>query len=549
MVRDSQNLADESPLPSNLLSTAPSGARSAFALSADLEVEPLPNFELRSVSIPPGAAVELLQHFERYYFPYATFIRPIKSLARFVMDSPLLFWTMILMASQHHDKYSHLYQNLFVSHQDLLVPLSNTAIRSLEDVHAILLLCIWPIPKRRILHDPSWAYIGIAVNSCMVLNCHTPLAQKQTAPKGTDLSGIVDAQTQCLTWLACFSVGTQIAIFRGFVPPISSFHQLKHVRKAIDQLKHRLSQENQACFAICEIVCNYTISLEDVKDPIAHLSLTNTFDSSLDSIKQTFLTQWTSELGIQLHMAKLNLYATSALLHLQVDSQADGQNLINRETVFLRGLESATTVIHYMKNIASIQGSEDQPPAGKLPFVPIHLFSSLFFSAIFLFRIFVCLKPLSPAHTERAIQGMIDARSILQVLPYHRSLARAARLIGKLVENAQTLGAASGHWSLTELTVTNRLGASILWDTFARMQAKATLERKNAIGDLVDTQKMRLIGRDPLPPAPEMKYRLQNSAGEPLVAMTAIEDQEMDLWGSWSVGLDDFGFDFDQHRL
>lgn len=484
-------------------------------------------------------------------------------MARFFAESSLLFWTIVLIASQHHDKYSHLYEDLFFPHQELLAPLSHTAIGSIENVHAILLLCLWPIPKRRLLHDPSWTYIGIAVNSCMAFNCHTPLAPKRTLLGKADFSGGLDVQTRCLTWLGCFSVGTwcvaplrlflthaetasRIATFLGLVPPISSFHQLKYVRKAIDQLNGFLSHENQASLAICEIMCNYSVSLEDVEDPGVHISLTDAFDGSLDAVKKTYLAHWTLELGVELQTAKLNLYAACALLPLQNNSLADGQNLINRQTLFLRGLESAAILIDHMKNMALLPDSEGKSLAGKLPFLPMHFFSSLFFSAVFLFRMLVYLQPLSHAHIAHAIQSMLDAQSIFQLLPYHRTLARAARLIGKLVEKAQTAGVAGNHWPLANLAISNRLGASILWGTLAQIRLTANLKRSNDKGEA--TLQMRLIGPDPLPPSPEMKLRLQDAGVAP-IGTTATEEQELDSWDSCAVDWDDFGFGFDQQRL
>lgn len=341
-------------------------------------------------------------------------------------------------------------------------------------------------------------------------------------------------------------VVSSIATFLGFIPPISSYHQLKYVRKVIDQLKGFLSHENQASLVICEIMCNYNVSLEDVEDPGAHISLTNTFDGTLDTVKQTYLAQWTPKLDVQLQIAKLNLYATSALLPLQNSSLADAQNLINRQTLFLRGLESATTLINHMKDMGLLPNLKGQSPAGKIPFLPKHFFSSLFFSAVFLFRIFVFLQPLNHDHTARAIQGMLDAQSTFQLLPHHRDLARAARLIGKLIEKAQTAGVAGSHWPLAELIITNRLGASILWDTFAQMRVTANLERSNSEGEA--TQVMRLIGPDPLPLAPEMKLRLQN-AGVTLTRTTPTKEQGLDSWTSWDVDLDNFEFDLDQQML
>lgn len=339
---------------------------------------------------------------------------------------------------------------------------------------------------------------------------------------------------------------SRIATFLGFAPPISSFPQLKHVRKAVDQLNGLLSHENRASLAICEIVCNYSVSLEDVEDQGAHISLTNAFDGSLDTIKQTYLAHWTPELDIQLQIAKLNLYAASALLRFQRNSLTDTQHLINREALFLRGLESAMTLIKHMKNMAVSSYCEGQYPAGKLTFLPMHFFTSLFFCTAFLFRIFVYHQPLGHTHTTRAIQGMLDAQSIFQLLPLHRGFARAAMLIGKFVEKAEPTDPAGSHSLLPELIITNRLGASVLWDTFAQMRLNANPERSN--GGRGNTKKRRIVGLDPLPPAPEMKRRIQKCREE-LIRIPIAEEQEANSWAFGDIDLDGFGFDFNQQIL
>jgi len=136
----------------------------------------------------------------------------VESIARLASESPLLFWTISLIASQHHETYNHLYKDLFYPHSQLLANTLNTAIRSLRRIHVLLLLCLWPIPQRRIFRDPSWMYIGVAVNSCMTLNCHNPLPRNLDVPRWFNLSEYVDIRTQYLTWLACFAIGTQCVL-------------------------------------------------------------------------------------------------------------------------------------------------------------------------------------------------------------------------------------------------------------------------------------------------------------------------------------------------
>lgn len=51
------------------------------------------------------------------------------------------------------------------------------AIQKLDVVHALILLCMWPVPKLRNAYDPSWNYIGLAIQAASSLNCHSPIAK------------------------------------------------------------------------------------------------------------------------------------------------------------------------------------------------------------------------------------------------------------------------------------------------------------------------------------------------------------------------------------
>lgn len=493
--------------------------------------------------------------FERHYYPHAIFLAPVASPARLVLESPLLFWTIVLIASQNHEKHNHLYEDLFVPHQGLLTSVLNNAIRSLGTVHALLLLCLWPIPRRRMLLDPSWTYIAIAVNGCTALNCHRPLPRRPNVPKWVDLCRGTDAKIQSLTWLACFSIGTRcvscfiyvarsnsesrIATFLGFMPPISSPNQLKFVRKAIDQLDDSLSHEHRASLAIDEIVCHYNIALEAIEDAAAYLPLTDVFDDNLDAVKQTHRVHWSSELDVHLQTAKLYLYAASAILPLQSNSSRDAETHITRQTLSLRGFNAATTLISTLKALAVSPPGCSSP--SKLSFFPKPFFTGLFFSAVFLFRLIVFFQPTSHAQTARAIQGMADAQFVFQLLPHHRDHARGAKLISKLVEKAESRDASTSHFLSGELVVTNRLGASLLWDTFARIHVGA---QNNGDGKAI--KGASLVGHDTLPLWPEMKSSAENDQLLLNGGMATASEHEAESWAFWNGNLDDFAFGFDE---
>ena len=96
--------------------------------------------------------------------------------------------------------------------ETLLAPIVQIAIQDIETIHTLLLLALWPVPKRRQMHDPAGNYIALATNAAMHLNCHSPLIPGSEASQwkgfGDKAGSEVSQETQAMTWLACFVMGT-----------------------------------------------------------------------------------------------------------------------------------------------------------------------------------------------------------------------------------------------------------------------------------------------------------------------------------------------------
>lgn len=146
-----------------------------------------------------------------HYHPYSIYIRPCFSLSDLLTRSPLLFWTIILVASQDQAEFSAVYEQVIAEHESLLSPILQRAIQQIETIHALLLLCMWPIPQSRHFYNPAWNYIGLAINAAMQLNCHSPLgpASKTYGWKGLGHTAVneLSITDQSRTWLGCFWVG------------------------------------------------------------------------------------------------------------------------------------------------------------------------------------------------------------------------------------------------------------------------------------------------------------------------------------------------------
>lgn len=170
--------------------------------------------------------------FDSYYRPHAKFLRPIRtSLSEYSQSSPHLFWTIILCSCQMHPKHAHMYSSIVTEHE---VMLSATVLRApltIEMMHALLCLCLWPVPKLRLWQDLSWGYMGLVVNSAMQLNCHLPSnpllnihlrrnASRRALPN-------IDAAVRNTTWLACFDLSTRYVGLQ-LLPCVTSLRSAAH---------------------------------------------------------------------------------------------------------------------------------------------------------------------------------------------------------------------------------------------------------------------------------------------------------------------------------
>jgi hypothetical protein len=343
--------------------------------------------------------------------------------------------------------------------------------------------------------------------------------------------------------------------------PISSYHDLKNVRRAMERLDSMdmLSPTCRASAAINEIICNYSAALDDIEENTQggaeqRFALTQTYDGNL-SMTRTILmakasngTVWTAEVDIIFQFARLNLYAHALIGFLpatgdmeaaEEEDDNDLQTAVNRQIILFRGVEAALVLISQFRSIqhnmplsppsscsASTsrhttqqhqqqQQQQQHTQSNPLLYYPRHFFEKLFFTAMFLFRALMLDNGLAtPSHRTMALQGIRDTHEFYLLIPQSREFARAARWVEALIEKAarhereqstptattslfaaaaasteasiltppgmptttaRTAGKSSNSSSGSEnrlagLLVTNRLGASIVWDTNVQLR-------------------------------------------------------------------------------
>ena len=331
----------------------------------------------------------------------------------------------------------------------------------------------------------------------------------------------------------------------GFVPPLSSHHQIKHVKKAIEQLDRLIRPEDRASLAICEAICNFSILLEEIEDTLAHFSLTRTFISNVDNIKQSYSAHWTPELDIQSQYVKLQFYAVATFPPLQDPFQENFQNDADRESLLFSGLQSACSLINNMKDISLRATVDGQYHAGRLTFYPRYFFTNLFFSAIFLFRILIENRPIVQEHRPLAIQGISTAHELFRLVPCDRDVARATRLLQEVLNKIGSSEAWPDNLSSSQLIITNRLGASLLWDTIFRLRLRGRGNDTSRPQSVEQIQMRREIRNNTLPLAPEMRAQLPNAQTQTPTVSFAEDLTLPDLF-FWDAYMDNPGLELGQ---
>ncbi|KAF4336667.1 glycosyl transferase [Fusarium beomiforme] len=337
----------------------------------------------------------------------------------------------MLCSSQMHDKHAHLYPAMVTEYEAIFSGIYMRGPLTIEMMHSLLCLCLWPIPQLRLWQDPSWGYIGLVVNAAMQLNCH--------------------------------------------LPP--------------NPLVHAQLRQNASRRAMPVI----DAALDMITDHGLHSSQTQNFINELEMLKGSNQHTWSPEAEINLQGAKLYLYAMTLLLPVPDEPVEALQAISNRDTMLQNGLMSASALISKMlcRSREQIAPSPEIFTCS-IAFWPKTQITYLFYASTFIFRVLLSHSNLTRQDRTLAMSRLADAQTVFKMEPPHPDRTRAALLIQRLIEvvHAYTMEDESGsHVEALpprDLLVTGRLGASVMFDAILRSvhyRRRKAQRRKNCSAD------------------------------------------------------------------
>ena len=115
--------------------------------------------------------VLLCRYFEHFH-PYFPVVRS-RDPDSCYKTGPILFWAIIATACRRYAKKEGIFQFLVdMLPSEIWAAAAQPPLRQ-PTINAILLLVAWPQPSIRFMSDPSYIFLGIALNSCLSLGLHT----------------------------------------------------------------------------------------------------------------------------------------------------------------------------------------------------------------------------------------------------------------------------------------------------------------------------------------------------------------------------------------
>lgn len=173
---------------------------------------------LRSGLITIDEARKLIQIYWDYMNLSVSLLDPvIYTMEYLVVHSPFLFTVICGIASRFYTEKPGLYQKAM--HFARLA--AGTALiggqKSVDVVHAYILLALYPVPSRKWEDDRSWIYLGVAIRIAMDLNLHHPVTAK---PRDEMHARVMLNRTRA--WLNCFNLDRSTGSQYGKGPIISN---------------------------------------------------------------------------------------------------------------------------------------------------------------------------------------------------------------------------------------------------------------------------------------------------------------------------------------
>lgn len=221
--------------------------------------------ELDSVRLTDESINHLFAQFFQYHHPFLPFLDPVQTPDQYFDQSPLLFWTIIAVASRRYTADPGLLSSLST-------PLTTLLWRTVADipnnyfvVKALCLLCAWPFPTSTTSMDPTHILVGLMMKTATGIGLHRPNHTQDFSRVSVELNR-EQVHDRVTTWAVCNIVSQSCAT--GYGQPASTLYDFTLAVRPGEHGPFTLSPELEA-----------RLQIERLCDKVSKEMYSNAFDA------------------------------------------------------------------------------------------------------------------------------------------------------------------------------------------------------------------------------------------------------------------------------
>lgn len=326
----------------------------------------------------------------------------------------------------------------------------------------------------------------------------------------------------------------RLCAHHGLPPPICPPQHTRSLKRAQTTAAEYLTSEEKVQNQLSDIFCDAQIHLEAIEDINAQYSVLETYQSRLESVKNSFNQNWSWDLELAYQAVRIYVLGIGLLPDI---SHSDQQAITYRQLILQKCLDAASSYIQIIMNMSYQPASGSRYPSGILTFYPKHYFTTLMAAAAYIFRFLIDSQHINKSQQSLCMTRLTEAHKIFQSFPDHRDAVRGCIQIELLVNCLR-----SNIRPSSIIVVKHRLGASVVLDaSFRAAQQRNTDSVSGATPPVASWNTMNDYYAYRLPVAPEQKVV------SPPDQQQQYQQQEQSWQGSdialgiWDTYANDFG--------
>ncbi|TVY92933.1 Regulatory protein, partial [Lachnellula willkommii] len=403
--------------------------------------------------------------------------------------SPVLFWTITMIACRWHVSLSYLYDSLLEPYRSLLGRILIEPIHSIESIQAIALRCFWPLSVPRQIDDPSWNYCGLLTNAAMKMGLNKAQRDFQaTPPKST--VGI-----RILTWIAC----VQANCANGWTSGVAVSAEVLTKFTIAPSLPTKVERGFALKVQIMQKTENSCSTLTSLRENLSSWAFVQSQCRDLDTLRDAYGNEelWTVEMDVLAFGGQLRLYMLQLERgeRLQNVSQAVGdQDNASSQLSFINlAYMTATQLVHsFSTMLEGARRHDNTDIRSPQRHFPKHYFGLLLLAMAFLFKVKVFHAQEVTSSQSRTDTSL---RTVYEILSSWSGgeldePGRAIRLMDVLARNEKEL-----ELRLKESTSEGRQGLAILDNLIST--AKTIRERAQTATEITSTDNNEMVDHVP----------------------------------------------------